>query len=167
MGKVYLAKTNQESEIPSFGSLGVDVVSSQFTRATFASLIKGRRDQVRNFLMDKTALASIGNAYADEILFAAGIHPKTFCYQLSPDDHLRLFEQIPRALSEATEHIAREHPRLEDKVRDFLKVRAKAGLPCPQCGTKLRSVRVNAADADFCPQCQPARRALFIDWTKT
>ena len=57
-----------------------------------------RRDQVRMFLMDKRALASIGNAYADEILFAAGIHPKTFCNKLTPAEADALYAAIPSVL---------------------------------------------------------------------
>ena len=166
MGKVYVAMTEQEHLIPYYGSLGVDVMSSAFTKEVFDSLLRGRRDQVRNFLMDKTALASIGNAYADEILFAAGLHPKTFCYQLSKQDGLQLFENITPVLRHAADHVARVGPDLQDKVRDFLSVRGRAGKPCTKCKTTVRSVRVNSADANFCPTCQPARRALFIDWNR-
>ena len=166
MGKVYLCRPAQESTIPSFGNLGVDVMSQAFTLPLFQGLISKRRDQVRNFLMDKAALASIGNAYADEILFAAGIHPKTFCYQLLPAAVATLFNAIHSVLRGACEHIAREGPAVDEKLRDFLLVRGRAGQPCTRCKTTLRKVRVGAADADFCPQCQPPGRALFIDWSR-
>jgi formamidopyrimidine-DNA glycosylase len=51
-------------------------------------------------------------------------------------------------------------------VRDFLKVRGRAGQPCPACGTVIRCVRVGRDDACFCPQCQPATRKLFVDFSK-
>ncbi len=164
MGKVYVASNAQERDIPAYNNLGVCVMSPAFTWTQFQTLAKKRRDQVRNFLMDKTALASIGNAYADEILFIAGIHPKTFCHQLEAAQLERLFQSVGHVLAHAVDHIARLQPEVSDKVRDFLSVRGRAGQPCVRCGTTVRSVRVGAADADFCPHCQPAQRALFIDW---
>ena len=97
MGKVYIARAADEAQIPVFGQLGVDLISDDFTRETFGRLIAKRRDQVRMFLMDKRALASIGNAYADEILFAAQIHPKTFCNKLRPPRSTRSTRPFPRA----------------------------------------------------------------------
>jgi len=51
------------------------------------------------------------------------------------------------------------------KVRDFLKVRRKD--TCPRCGSKIRTAGVKGMDAYFCPVCQPATRASFVDWTRT
>lgn len=165
MGKLYLGTAATEPQIPVFNDLGLDLMSNAFDLPAFSQRLHKRRDQVRNFLLDKAALASIGNAYADEILFHAGLHPKTFCHQLSPQDIARLFESVRTTLKDAVEEVQKARPPLTDKVRDFLKVRGRAGEPCPRCGTTLRSVRVGPADADFCPACQPARRSLFIDWS--
>jgi formamidopyrimidine-DNA glycosylase len=166
MGKVYVVGAVDEQRIPVYGELGVDVLSPGFDRERFVALARGRRDQVRMFLMDKRALASIGNAYADEILFAAGIHPKTFVRKLTADDLGRLHAAIGRVLSGAIEEIERQDQSIDVKVRDFLAVRGRDGQPCPQCGTKIRSVRVGDGDACFCPTCQPTTRRLFVEWEK-
>jgi ribosomal protein S13 len=147
-----------------FGNLGIDVISPGFDRARFADLVRRRRDQVRMFLMDKSALASIGNAYADEILFAAGIHPKTMVRKLTVPDVDRLYTAIREVLAGAIAEIARRREPIEVKVRDFLAVRGRDGKPCPRCGTTIRAVRVGDGDACFCPRCQPATRNLFVDW---
>jgi formamidopyrimidine-DNA glycosylase len=164
MGKVYVANTRQEAEIPVYSQLGVDVMSPSFPRAAFGERLRKRRDQVRMFLMDKRALASIGNAYADEILFAASIHPKTFCHKLSPAEADALYAAIGSVLRHAIDEIARRDPPVDEKLRDFLSVRGRDGKPCPRCGTKIRAVRVGDGDACFCPRCQPAARKLFVDW---
>lgn len=166
MGKVYVAALADEAKIPVYGTLGVDLLSPSFDRAAFLALAKKRRDQVRAFLMDKAALASIGNAYADEILFAAGIHPKTMTRQLSDEERDRLFEAIGGVLRGAIDEIARRGEPVDVKVRDFLAVRGRDGKPCPKCGTTIRTVRVGDGDACFCPSCQPAARKLFVDWGK-
>jgi len=164
MGKIYVARTAQETAIPGYRELGVDVLSEDFTRERLRELVRGRRDQVRQFLLDKTALASIGNAYADEILFAARLHPKTFCHRLEPEAVDALFEAIGGTLRKAIAEIEKRGAPVDVKVRDFLAVRGRAHAPCPGCGTTLRSVRVGAADACFCPTCQPTDRRLFVDF---
>jgi formamidopyrimidine-DNA glycosylase len=164
MGKVYVARAADETQIPVYGRLGLDVLSPAFTREAFAALARKRRDQVRVFLMDKEALASIGNAYADEILFAARLHPKTFCNKLAPAEVDALYDAISSVLRHAIDEIARRDEPIDVKVRDFLAVRGRDGQPCPRCGTTVRAVRVGAGDACFCPKCQPAARKLFVDW---
>jgi formamidopyrimidine-DNA glycosylase len=164
MGKVYVARVKDEAQIPVYGKLGVDVLSEAFDRDLFGALARGRRDQTRMFLMDKRTLVSIGNAYADEILFAARIHPKTFVRQLSADDLDRLYAAIGQVLRHAIDEIERRDQPIDVKVRDFLAVRGRDGQQCRNCGTKIRSVRVGDGDACFCPTCQPTTRRLFVDW---
>jgi formamidopyrimidine-DNA glycosylase len=166
MGKIYAVAAAELGQVPQLDQLGVEVLSAAFTAPLFRKLIAGRRQQVRQFLRDKSALASIGNAYADEILFAAGLHPKTFCHQLTPDEVDRLHGAIVAVLKGAVDEIERRDPPIEVKVRDFLAVRGRAGKPCPRCATKIRAVRVGDGDACFCPKCQPTGRKLFIDWSK-
>ncbi|MDB4979464.1 MAG: Formamidopyrimidine-DNA glycosylase [Myxococcales bacterium] len=166
MGKVYVARAADEGQIPVYGKLGLDPTSPAFSREAFGALIAKRRDQVRRFIMDKSALASIGNAYADEILFAARLHPKTFCNKLTPAEIDGLYAAIPRVLGDAIAEIRRRDEPIELKVRDFLAVRGRDGQPCRVCGTKIRAVRVGDADACFCPTCQPTGRKLFVDFSK-
>jgi len=166
MGKVYVARAADEAQIPVYGELGIDVLSPAFTRERFGELLRRRRDQVRMFVMDKRALASIGNAYADEILFAARIHPKTFCGKLAPAEADALYAAIPRVLTDDIAEIRRRKEPVEVKVRDFLAVRGRDGKPCKVCGTTIRAVRVGDGDACFCPTCQPTGRKLFVDWSR-
>ena len=165
MGKVYLTAPGKWEAIPGLGAAGVDVLSADFTPERFATLVAKRRDQVRVFLLDKSAIDSLGNAYADEVLFEAGIHPKTWCRSLSSDDVARLQASIVKVLREATEEVARRGEPTEVKVRDFLKVRLKE--KCPRCGGKIRRAGVRGMDAYFCPRCQPETRAGLVDWRKT
>jgi formamidopyrimidine-DNA glycosylase len=165
MGKAYLIATEDWQAIPGMQTGGVDLLSPEFSRERFVSLLKHRRDQVRVFLLDKKALDSIGNAYADEVLFAAGIHPKTFCRSLTHEDAVRLHDAIVTVMNEAVAEVAKRGEPIEVKVRDFLKVRRKD--VCPRCGGKLRTAGVKGMDSWFCPHCQPATRAGFVDWTRT
>lgn len=165
MGKAYLIANEDWQAIPGMQTGGVDILGPEFTRERFCSLLRHRRDQVRVFLLDKKALDSLGNAYADEVLFEAGLHPKTFCRSLSHDDGVRLHDAIVKVMNEAVAEVAGRGEPTEVKVRDFLKVRLKG--TCPRCGGKIRTAGVKGMDAYFCPHCQPARRPGFVDWTKT
>jgi formamidopyrimidine-DNA glycosylase len=165
MGKAYLTAPGDWTAIPGVEGVGVDILSPHFTAERLVSLLKHRRDQVRVFLLDKHALDSLGNAYADEVLFEARIHPKTWCRSLSHDDAVRLHAAIGNVMRAAVAEVARRAEPIEVKVRDFLKVRMKA--VCPRCGAKIRKAGVRAMDAYFWPICQPATRPGFVDWTKT
>jgi formamidopyrimidine-DNA glycosylase len=165
MGKAYLTASGDWKAIPGLDAGGLDILSPQFTRERFVSLLKHRRDQVRVFHLDKKAIDSLGNAYADEVLFAAGIHPKTWCRSLTHDDAVRLHDAIVEVMGHAVGEVARRDEPIEVKVRDFLKVRLKE--ECPRCGSKIRRAGVRGMDAYFCPRCQPATRSGLVDWTKT
>jgi len=165
MGKAYLIASDDWQAIPGMQTGGIDVLSREFTGQRFSSLLRHRRDQVRVFLLDKKALDSIGNAYADEILFEAGIHPKSFCRALKRDDALRLHGAIVKVMKQAVAEVAARDEPIEVKLRDFLKVRLRD--VCPRCGSKIRTAGVRGMDAYFCPRCQPATRPGLVDWRKT
>lgn len=168
MGKFYLIARGAWQQVPGLARIGVDVLDpTVFTLETFAALAKTRRDQVKIFLMDKAALDSMGNAYADEVLWEARIHPKRFVRSLREEELARLHTAIPAVLAEASAVIAARRPPLDEKLRDFLHVRGRGGEPCHRCGAKLRKARVHADDSVFCPSCQPdLRGTAIVDWRK-
>jgi formamidopyrimidine-DNA glycosylase len=168
MGKVYVLPRGEWRHAPGLAEVGLDVLDPRaFTREAFRALARRRRDQAKVFLMDKAALDSFGNAYADEALWAAGVHPKTFVRALDDAALDRLHDAMASVLTEARDEIARRKPELDDKLRDFVKVRNRKGEPCPRCGAKIRAAGVHGHDAFFCPQCQPETRAsAIVDWRK-
>ena len=165
MGKAYLLPAGAWKGVPGMEGGGLDVLSPDFTLERFRERLRGRRDQVRAFVMDKRALDSLGNAYADEVLFEAGIHPKTWCRALGPDDAARLHAAIVTVMRAAAEEVERRHEPIEVKVRDFLQIRRKT--ICPRCGAKVRKAGVRGMDSYFCPRCQPETRPGLVDWRKT
>ena len=163
MGKAYVIEAGQRQHVPGLANVGIDVLDARaFTRAAFRALAKTRRDQVKVFLLDKSALDSLGNAYADEALFEARIHPKTFVRSLTPPEIDRLHDGVVTVIAEASAEVARRAPPLDEKVRDFLKVRNRHGKPCPRCGATIRKAGVHGHDAFFCPTCQPDERGSAI-----
>ena len=168
MGKVYVIPKGAHELVAGFAAQGLDVLDpKKFTWKKFLALARKRRDQAKVFLLDKSALDSLGNAYADEVLHAAGIHPKTFVRKLSDVDLKRLHEAIPAVLLAARAEIRKQEPATDEKVRDFLKVRNRHKEPCPSCGTAIRKAGVHGHDAFFCPACQPeTRKSGIVSWGK-
>lgn len=166
MAKVYLAEAKKHSQIPGFNTQGVDILSPDFTFQMFFSLIRGRRNQVRVFLMDQSLLSAVGNAYADEILFHAGVHPKTLCSALSDQEKERLYESIREVISWGTEEVEKAGKPIEKKVRDHVRIRNRKGENCLVCGSIIRRAQVHGYDTFFCPVCQPAKGKQFIPWDR-
>jgi formamidopyrimidine-DNA glycosylase len=167
MAKAYLVRRGEYSAIPTYDLQGVDLLSKAFTWELFQKLsARHSRKQVRVFINDHSILSSIGNAYADEILFEAGIHPKTFVGRLSSHDLESLFSSIRSVLAWGISCVQSARQPIHIKVRDHMKVRMRHGEPCPRCGMTIRREGVRGHDVYFCPSCQPASRPLFIDWKK-
>ena len=165
MAKLYVCRRADTDAIPRYGTQGVDIRSPAFTREKFRTLVAGNsRRQVRVMINDHTVLSAIGNAYADEILFEARIHPKTFSARLSEEETDRLFVAIGSVMTWGTKKVEEAARPIHVKVREHLKVRNRRGEPCPRCGTTIRREGVRGHDTFFCPSCQPASRKLFIDW---
>ena len=166
MGKIYLCAKGGFEAIPGYLSQGIDVTGPGFTYEAFSALIAKKRCQARVFVMDQASLSAIGNAYADEILFEAGIHPKAPCSSLPEERRRALYEAVKSVLAWGTEEVEKAGRPLEDKVRGHLRVRNRAGEACPRCGATIRKAGVLGFDAFFCPICQPDKAGRGLDWSR-
>jgi formamidopyrimidine-DNA glycosylase len=166
MGKVYVIPAGRHELIARFDPVGLDLLDPEvFTWEAFSAIARKRRDQVKVFLLDKSALDSLGNAYADEALFEAGLHPKTFVRKLSEAQLRRLHAAIPAVLRAANREIQERAPATDTKIRDFLKVRGRHKEPCLRCQSPIRKAGVRGHDAYFCPECQPeTRKSGIVSW---
>ncbi len=138
--------------------LGPEPLEQSFKE--FARALKGRRTRVKALLLDQRFLRGLGNIYADEALFRAGIHPLAMASRLGGSRPRRLFEAIQAVLTEA---IAAGGSSISDYVdaegrRGFFqishRVYQRTGEPCVTCGTPIRRVLVAQRSSHFCPRCQ-------------
>jgi len=143
-------------EVSGVASAGVEPLSPQFTVQKLSEMACGRRCHAKKLLTDQRAIAGIGSAYADEILFAARISPVCYVSTLSAEEIERLHESIVNVLSEAIEEIQGRigDSLFTDDIRDFLKVYRHTGEPCPVCGTKIAEIRYANTRTYYCPACQ-------------
>ena len=157
MGKVYVLQGERiEDAVPGFADLGPDAGTLDWTGAEFARRARRRGGEVRNLLMDQRFVAGIGNAYADEILWAARLHPKTAVRSLDDARLAALRDVLASVLDRAVEEVEGDlPPELGTKVRAHLRVRGRAGEPCPRCGGVIRRRRKGDDETDYCSRCQP------------
>ena len=157
MGKVHVLGPDEDlSEVHGFAELGPDVGTFDWSEADFASRARATRRELRNLLQDQTFLAGTGNAYADEILWEAKLHPKRRVGTLSDDEVSRLFRSLKEVIARGVRAVEEGlPPELGTKIRDHMRVRLRKGKPCPRCGTPIVKTRHGLDDMYLCPRCQP------------
>jgi len=122
--------------------------------------LKTRRP-IKSVLLDQSVLAGIGNIYADEALFAAGIAPLTPAASLSDMQRRRLASVIPRVLKQAIGRrgtTLRNYRSVDDRSgenQEHLNVYGRSGQPCPACAASIERIRISGRSSHFCPHCQP------------
>jgi formamidopyrimidine-DNA glycosylase len=140
--------------------LGPDALSEEFTPAYLQAVLKRRSVPVKAALLDQAAMAGIGNIYADEALFLAGISPKRAANSISKQRVARLHSAILETLEVALgDRGSSFRDYLDPSGREgghHLKVKVfrRTGLPCYVCGTEIKRVRLGGRSTHFCPKCQ-------------
>ncbi len=145
---------------PFFASLGPDPL--QMEPSQFYRLLSTRKGRIKPLLLDQGLLAGIGNIYADESLYLAGIHPFTRANELGEEALLRLHQGMIRVLQEAIQaggstfsdfvNASGESGAFQNDFRVY----GRGGQPCPSCGDVLQRIVVSGRSSVYCPTCQPA-----------
>lgn len=143
------------AEVPAVAKLGPDPAVAGFSRADFDGAVVGRRKQVKAVLQDQESLAGIGNAYSDEILFAAKLSPIGHAAALTAEELDRLFEQTVGVITGATA-AQRGVPIAGLKAAKVasMRVHGRAGEACPVCGDTIRDFSFASTTAQYCPTDQ-------------
>lgn len=161
MGKVYLLEGAGPETVPGYADLGPDAFGIE--PEDLVRRAKARGGDVRNLLMDQRILAGIGNAYADEILFDARIHPKRAVRTLTADELRALADSVHRVLARAVDEVeAATPPELGTKPRGHMKVRGREGEPCPRCGARIKRTRKGDDETYLCATCQPPPKGQLV-----
>ena len=156
MGMAYYIASSQLGEVPRLGEQGPDVLDQYPDFPAFKQGLRSFQGEIKGVLTRGQFLAGIGNAYADEVLFEAGIFPYKKRAALSDEELGRLHQAIPRVLHHAIA-VLRERigENIHLKVRDFLAVHGKGGSPCPRCGGNITTIGANKRLTNYCRHCQP------------
>ncbi|HND98059.1 MAG TPA: bifunctional DNA-formamidopyrimidine glycosylase/DNA-(apurinic or apyrimidinic site) lyase, partial [Plasticicumulans sp.] len=145
---------------PLLAHLGPEPLGPGFTAGGLAARAAGRSQAVKSFIMDSHVVVGVGNIYASEALFLAGIDPRRPAGSVTPPAWLRLVAAIRQVLEAA---IAEGGTTLRDFVgvegkpgyfRQQLRVYDRAGQPCRSCGAPIVQIRQTGRSTYFCACCQ-------------
>ncbi len=145
---------------PLFKNLGPEPLSSQFNGSLLYQKAKNRKIAVKNFIMDSHIVVGVGNIYASEALFMAGIHPNRQAGKISLKRYQKLAEAIKTVLQHAIDQGG-------TTLKDFVNAQGKPGYfqqslavygrkeqPCLQCGQPIQQIKIAQRSSFFCRQCQ-------------
>ena len=142
------------------GYTGPGVEPTTVSAEEFAGLFKGRKLAIKAALLNQSILHGVGNIYADESLFRAGIRPRKQAGKLTRAELGRLHEALQKVLAHAIELGGSSVSDYVDAdgVRGFFqlehKVYGRAGEDCSDCGTALKKIVVGGRTTVYCPHCQ-------------
>ena len=140
--------------------LGMEPLSSKFTPRALSDLLSNRQAPVKAILLNQNLIAGIGNMYADEVLFAAAIHPSKPALSLTLEQVNILYEAIRNVLKKAIRNrgASIRNYRCPDgkagKAHEKFAVAHRGGLPCPRCGTTIARIVIRQRGTYYCPHCQ-------------
>lgn len=149
--KEYLAKQNY----------GLEPLSKEFTLSLFKELLaKRKKSKIKPLLMDQRFIAGIGNLYADEILFYAGVRPTRRAGKLTQAEIKKIYQQIKNVLKlgirkkgSSAENYLDSNGQKGNFV-PLIRVYQKTGQPCKKCGAKIKRIKIGQRSAHYCPKCQ-------------
>lgn len=157
---------------------GIDVLASDLN--SFRDALTAENRTLKRALTDPRILSGIGNAYSDEILYAAQLSPITLTHKLPPQEWERLFAATRDTLTLWIDRLRAEaESGFPEKVTAFRKemaVHGRYGEPCPRCGEKIQRIRYADNETNYCAQCQTGgklladrslSRLLKSDWPRT
>ena len=152
-GKLWLAH-EPEDVLP---RLGPEPLGGEFTSDWLTRSLGGRNAPVKALLLEQSIVAGMGNLYADESLFLAGIHPLRPAAELSAEEITRLREAIIAALTSAVQkYDASRDEHWPDPPFGLSpsSIHRKDGAPCSRCEGPISAIRVRGRGTCFCPGCQ-------------
>ena len=140
--------------------LGIEPLTPEFTAEHLRTLARGRTAPVKAFVLDQRRIAGVGNIYADEALYRAGIHPLRAAGRLTLAEWERVREGIEQALAAGIDARGasiddfRHLDGARGSFQDRFMVHRRAGQPCPHCGQAVRKIVVGGRGTYLCESCQ-------------
>lgn len=142
------------------GLTGPDPLASNFSEIIFKEAIRKRGGAIKTVLMDQKVVAGIGNIYASEILFRAGIHPSRRASKLKKQEIALLYKALREVICEAVRFRGTSVSDFRDILgkkggyQKKLSVYGRTGKPCPVCGNMIEKISLSQRSTFFCALCQ-------------
>jgi formamidopyrimidine-DNA glycosylase len=149
-----------ESETEALHGLGPEPLAEEFSVQRLAEALALRKSGIKQALLDQAVVAGIGNIYADEALFYAGIHPRRQANMLTPQEVHALHTGIVSTLTLGIEHGGTSFNDYSDlwgaagENYNHVSVYQREGQPCVRCGTTIERIVIVQRSSHYCPTCQ-------------
>jgi formamidopyrimidine-DNA glycosylase len=159
-GKIILEDTKKIGDIKEIRELGIDAMSKKFSLSKLEDVLDKKKTKIKLLLMDQSKITGIGNIYANEILFEAGILPTRSAEKISREERKKLFLAIKKVLKYAikmrgtSDSDYRDTAGAPGKFQEVLKVYRRSGKKCLKCDTIIRRIKLGQRGTFFCPVCQ-------------
>lgn len=159
-GLIFTTPTARLETDPHFVHLGLEPLSDDFDGEVLRQAADRRRGPVKTFLMDAAVVVGLGNIYATEALYRAGIHPTRSVARISRHRWDRLAEAIQEVLRDAIREGGTTLNDFSDGegqsgyFQVSLSAYGREGEPCPRCGTPIRRIVQSNRSTFYCPGCQ-------------
>jgi formamidopyrimidine-DNA glycosylase len=149
------------SAVEGIARLGPDPLDARFDQAALQAALAGAPGQLKTVLANQSVIAGVGNAYSDEILWAAKLSPFKPASKLDAAELGRLCKALKGVLGAAVERsLGQAAKELKDTKRAGLAVHGRAGEPCPECGDLVEEVYLANRSFQYCPTCQTGGKVL-------
>ncbi len=145
---------------PLISALGPEPLSEDFNVEYLSDQAKRRKVPIKQLLMDGKVVVGVGNIYATEALFLAGIHPARLCNRVAKARLEKLVEHVKIVLAYAIERggtTLRDFQQQDGRPGYFqqeLRVYGREGAPCRDCGTTIKAKQIGQRTSSYCPRCQ-------------
>ena len=157
MGRWYLVPLDRLETVPQMAKLAPDALAMD--EETFVHRVMARRGQIKSILTNQEVIAGVGNAYSDEILWEARLHPHRKRSTMGEADVRRLFQAmhstLARSMTIVDERAQAEGLGTKTEWREHLQVHRREGEPCPRCGSAIRGQVRSGSETNYCLTCQP------------
>jgi formamidopyrimidine-DNA glycosylase len=159
-GKIWLAPNTLFDVVTGLTNMGPEPFSSEFSVQYLQERLQGKLGIIKSALLDQTLIAGLGNIYADEVLFLAGLRPNTVCANIKRSQIKKLHQVILQVLEQAIEaggtsfsdfvHIT----GVNGNYAGMAWVYGREAEPCRRCGSLIERIKLAGRSSHFCPKCQ-------------
>lgn len=159
-GWIKVVATNQVPKLKIMAEFGPEPLASEFTEKKFKEIILAKKTPIKLILMDQKKIAGVGNIYANEALFLAGINPQKRGNSLSEKEVEKLYKSLLLVLKEGIKYGGSSENAYVTALGDFgkmqehFRVYAKNGKKCSRCGRGIKRISLGGRGTFFCEYCQ-------------
>ncbi len=159
-GRMNLIKKEELATAEEIAKQGLEPGDENLTAKYLINKFKKKRLPIKTVLLDQTIISGLGNIYANEVLFAAGIDPLKKACDVSLEEASRIVTESNRIIKEAikmggtTIKSYTSSLGVTGRFQQYLCVHKREGMPCLKCGTTILNMKVNGRSTYFCPKCQ-------------